>query len=242
MPRPQRGHQTTRSPAREGFSLVELLVVVCIIAVLVSILAPGLRRANDLARRTWCHANNHTMMQAVNVYATQHTDRLPFGERTWPWMGMLDVHEHFLVKHTGGTGHLHCPSDRRVPGGTAVWWRGWYGHPMTPDDRLHLPEGEPVEVDYSYYYFVKMYWDVGDDGVLTHTLRSWKKSDVRCPDSLIVQRCWESHALGQTWGMQAAFIDGHTEWVDISRIHKACAYGDYNLDWTFRGIRGRDID
>ena len=56
------------------------------------------------------------------------------------------------------------------------------------------------------------------------------------------QRCWESHALGDTWGMQAAFIDGHTQWVDVSRIHKACAYGDYNLDWTWEGIRGRDID
>ena len=159
-------------------------------------------------------------------------------------MGMLDVYEEFLRPHLGDLSALHCPADPYAPGGTAQWWRGWYGRPIGEDDHRALPAGHPPESDYSYYVYVKMYWDVGEDGILIgHALRSWKRVDVRYPAQLIVQRCWWSHAQpGGAWGIQSAFIDGHAEWVHVDRIHKAAAYGDYNLDWTWWGIRGKDVD
>lgn len=230
--------------ARRGpaFTLIELLVVIAVLSLLVSLLVPALSRARILTKNTICHSNNRAIMQAVNVYATAYQARLPFGQRTWPWMGMLDVYEKFLYPRLGqNVDFLHCPRDPWTPGGIAVWWRAWYGVPMNASDHIALPPDKPIEVNYTYYYFVKMYWGLRSDGHLDYTPYSWRIGDIQCPQQLIVQRCFYSHA-DQRDGMQSAFIDGHAIWIDLSHIYPACDYGDYNLDWTWNGIRGKDID
>jgi len=55
---------------RQGFTLIELLVVVAIIALLVSILMPSLKRAKELARRTVCASNLHTIGISIHLYAS----------------------------------------------------------------------------------------------------------------------------------------------------------------------------
>src|SRR4051812_1184201 len=76
---------TASSPAgsrrgrRGGFTLVELLVVIGIIALLVSILLPTLNRARESARRTKCLANLRSIGQMVNMYANQNKGLIPVG-------------------------------------------------------------------------------------------------------------------------------------------------------------------
>ena len=64
-----------------GFTLVELLVVVGIIAVLISILLPALSKARDAARKTACLSNLRQVHQLIAMYANEYKDRVPVGYR-----------------------------------------------------------------------------------------------------------------------------------------------------------------
>ncbi|MBK8915472.1 MAG: prepilin-type N-terminal cleavage/methylation domain-containing protein [Phycisphaerales bacterium] len=61
-----------RPPRRRGFTLIELLVVVAIIALLISLLLPGLEKAREQARLTKCMANVKQCMLAFTLYAQDH--------------------------------------------------------------------------------------------------------------------------------------------------------------------------
>ena len=67
-----------RSKGRAGFTLVELLVVVGIIAVLIALLMPALSKVRKHAQEVSCAANLHSIGQALTMY-TQQYDRFPGG-------------------------------------------------------------------------------------------------------------------------------------------------------------------
>src|SRR5688572_32555083 len=65
--------------SRRGFTLVELLVVIGIIALLISVLLPSLQKARSAANRTACLSNQRQLLLAVHMYAGQNKQALPPG-------------------------------------------------------------------------------------------------------------------------------------------------------------------
>ena len=58
-----------------GFTIVELLVVISIIALLVGILVPAVQKARDSAKVTQSRSNIHQVATSLANYATDHNDR-----------------------------------------------------------------------------------------------------------------------------------------------------------------------
>lgn len=79
--------QAGRSVPSRGFSLLELLMVVVILALLISMLQPVLRRARDIARRARCIATLRGFGTGLATYASEFDQWIPghntTGIATW---------------------------------------------------------------------------------------------------------------------------------------------------------------
>ncbi len=94
----------TQSRHEAGFTLIEVLVVVAIIAVLISILLPSLRSARDMSRSAVCGSNMRTLTTAGNMWMLQERKEKVPAHRGWCAQLLK------LVK--GQTEAFRCPSDR----------------------------------------------------------------------------------------------------------------------------------
>lgn len=109
----------------KGFTLVELLVVVAIIALLVTILMPSLTRAKELARRVKCATNLGILGRAWRMYWTDSGGRHPpmiLGNR--PGSPNLDSISHFNDRICGSWGNWT---------GVGFLWTGKY----VSDERVY---------------------------------------------------------------------------------------------------------
>jgi prepilin-type N-terminal cleavage/methylation domain-containing protein/prepilin-type processing-associated H-X9-DG protein len=81
------------STRRNGFTLIEVLVVVAIIALLISILMPSLAKARDAARTTVCATGMRQLVFGHVYYAASNKSVFPH----WSWW-LYDGYGHFEGK------------------------------------------------------------------------------------------------------------------------------------------------
>jgi prepilin-type N-terminal cleavage/methylation domain-containing protein len=72
-------HQQRGAGRRHGFTLVELLVVIGVVALLAALLLPALASAKDKVRRASCLSNLRQIGIAIHLYADDHDGDIPHG-------------------------------------------------------------------------------------------------------------------------------------------------------------------
>ena len=70
-------------PRHKGFTLVELLVVIGIIAILMGLLLPTVKKARQSAQQVACQSNLRTIMQACTAHAAEHDGFYPLAGEAW---------------------------------------------------------------------------------------------------------------------------------------------------------------
>lgn len=90
-----------KTNSRAGFTLVELLVVIGIIALLVSILLPSLNKARGQANLIVCQSNLRSIGQLIGIYEANNRGYLPYGDaavnfgapngQEWQWEDVVTL-------------------------------------------------------------------------------------------------------------------------------------------------------
>ena len=104
---------STIPDAKRGFTLLELLVVIAVLALLLALLLPSLSAAYELGRRTVCGTQLNQLFQGSFRYSKENDDRIPY----YAWMeGCPDKKVWWVTQISRGIDQFEpaifrCPSD-----------------------------------------------------------------------------------------------------------------------------------
>ncbi len=124
------GQRRSSSERVRAFTLIELLVVISIIAVLLAIIMPAMRKIKEMARDTACKSNLRNIGLAVTMYLDDFERKLPdtgssngflwddtAGNPLQPGSGGGTYWGTFYRDYLKETKVFGCPSLQRVPEG-----------------------------------------------------------------------------------------------------------------------------
>lgn len=213
-----------RPIAREGFTLVELLVVIGIIAVLAALLLPVLSSAKARAQRTVCLNNLNQINRGLRMYCDDHADK-------GPAVGGLTVvsYKQAIKSYVGLTG-ASSPQDRvfACPKDTFYY---------NESDGAYVPQGhhEQPSYDFSSYAFnglnLLTNFPASRFGVVLSGIAGVPLGSIKEPTKVVLVAEWAA-LLPYSWHQprkpsadgvplfdgsrnMISFVDGHVKYIKM---------------------------
>ncbi len=254
---PRVGLSTLRFGRRAGFTLVELLVVVAVIAMLAAMLAPVYLQTKKSGQRTRCQSNLSQIARAFESYTADYHGCYPNTGSQYLWAGYYwrEPMRKYVVATAGADRNmiLACPADPTPPGiysGTSYAYSACFY--MTPEQINMIADSDHIRTKFA-----------ATNPELPCS--SIKNGSARCPSKkVLVAEYWTLHSdspkvgwyddLNETgndpWSGERnyLFVDGHVRFLPTRRIRPAVSptvdrarvLPDINL--TRDGAAGRDVD
>jgi len=221
---------------RHGFTLVELLVVIGIIALLISLLMPALAGARRQSRQIACASNIRQICLATVNYSLDNKDKLPErfqsnigiqspgpGAQTWAYYGPYSVGDSSNINRLVARGYLSggyiyntqepnvpwlwCPS--AVDGSSAAPSNtAWVSsYLFNPHERYGLPS--PAAPGATAYY----------------DSRYTKLSAIPKNRVLVMDMCWYPDSFyhlqpNGSCGWNMGYTDGHVSYVQSTELYQ----------------------
>jgi len=202
-----------------GFSLIELLVVIGIIAILAAMIFPVFSRARGKARETQCLSNLKQLGAAIEMYAADYDDLYPFAKdpadefcpqlwdvypnwQAWiPWMPRI---QDSLHPYTENAEIWHCPADK--------------GFTEVEDSGLPLDARPTCFGKYGVSYFYRT--EIAFRGTMVGGMPDPARVNVLMDG----HGSWHGHGLlfhQKRWNL--LYADGHAKTADRGRYDEAWA-------------------
>ena len=189
-----------------GFTLMELLVSIAIIAWMAALLMPAFSRLREVARRTVCCNNVRQLVIAIELYGEDHYGYLPVTLTYWANRGVYfsegevthkPVIDALYPRYIGNPNVFYCPSLRHrraencLEYGETGYYYWCYNSVEAGEHKLDLSDKYSQKVIFTDYYIVE------SDGAY-----SWHQLTKQpLPTKPIIN---------------AGFLDGHVEFLGIT--------------------------
>lgn len=189
---------------KSGFTLVELLVVLAVIAVLAGMLLPALSKARERSRRAVCAGNLRQISLALVMYAQDNAELLPMGGPPSEWTngnpkGPLVA---CLSSYGPGRKTFYCPS----------WAASSRFDPAVAETDANWQAGN---IGYYYWSYATAHANVPSFSpkARTLTLKRRNPSETWVMSDWFKAGCLFPHTGTMGSLLLVSFLDGHTQVV-----------------------------
>lgn len=244
-----------RSDRGAGFTLVELLVVIGIIAMLIAVLLPALAASRQQATNVKCLSNLRQLAQFAFAYCAENNGAFPLAywdydkdrspEASWDYIiehinGVRTVQPGILFGRRGGTSVAQCPSyDRSIPGGDAFtgynYNTSYIGGRFTQDGNDHRASAKLGKLR------DPVHTALFGDGEYASGPNKYMRAPFPSPED---PSSAEVHASGSQGfrhrnATNVAFADGHAESVVLKAADRFPTTGVWASNPTLRLFSGK---